>query len=535
MDLRKSNIKRLQQEGKIFDVLVLGGGINGAVSAASLSAKGAKVALIDKGDFAGLTSSNSSNLAWGGIKYLESHEYFLVNNLCKSRNHLMRSYPSTVKEIRFLTTIEKGFRFPSWFVYIGTIFYWMIGRFFTQAPDYMTPETIKQREPSIDTSNAAGGFEYSDAYLYDNDARFVFNFVRSSMNYGCVAANYVESLDAVRKDGIWEISARDNINGQTFVIRSKALINACGPYVDEHNKLAEQKTDHQHLFSKGIHLIVDRITQDNRILAFFASDGRLFFVIPMGNKTSVGTTDTQVADPNVEVTEEDRQFVLDNINELLDLEKPITREDIIAERCGVRPLAQKGGDGIADWVKLSRKHAVDTNFEDMHLSIFGGKTTDCINVGDEIAGLVKKMGIELPFEDYIWYGEDDDTVRDEFYHQAQLMDLDAYTAIGSSEPLTQRLWRRYGGVALELLEDIRQNPKQAERLMKDAEYLRCEIEHTARYEMVTKLDDFLRRRSKITQVVRNEDIIDAPGLMEACKIFFGDQAEAKRQEYIDSL
>ena len=535
MDLRKSNIQRLQQQDKVFDVLVLGGGINGAVSAASLSAKGAQVALIDKGDFAGLTSSNSSNLAWGGIKYLESHEYFLVNNLCKSRNHLMRSYPSTVKEIRFLTTIEKGFRFPSWFVYLGTIFYWMIGRFFTQAPDYMSAEAIKKREPSIDTSNAAGGFEYSDAYLYDNDARFVFNFIRSSMNYGCVAANYVESLDAVRKDGLWEISARDNISGETFTIKSKALVNACGPYVDKHNELAEQKTEHQHLFSKGIHLIVDRVTEEKRILAFFASDGRLFFVIPMGNKTSVGTTDTQVSNPEVGVTEEDRQFVLDNINELLDLDKPITREDIIAERCGVRPLAQKGGDGVADWVKLSRKHAVDTNFADKHLSIFGGKTTDCINVGDEIAGLIQEMGIELPFKDFVWYGEDDDTVRDEFYHQAKLMNLDAHTVEGSSEPLTQRLWRRYGGIALELLEDIRQNPRQAERLMKDAEYLRCEIEHTARYEMVTKLDDFLRRRSKITQVVRHEDIIDAPGLMEACRIFFGDDAEAKRQEYIDSL
>jgi len=148
MNLRNSNIKRLQDEDTVFDVLVLGGGVNGAVSAASLSAKGAKVALIDKGDFAGLTSSNSSNLAWGGIKYLESHEYFLVNNLCKSRNHLMRSYPSTVKEIRFLTTIEKGFRFPSWFVYLGTIFYWIIGRFFTQAPDYISADKIKTREPA---------------------------------------------------------------------------------------------------------------------------------------------------------------------------------------------------------------------------------------------------------------------------------------------------------------------------------------------------------------------------------------------------
>ncbi len=535
MNLRTSNIQRLKRQAHVYDVLVIGGGINGAVSAASLSAKGASVALIDKGDFAGLTSSNSSNLAWGGIKYLESHEYFLVNNLCKSRNHLMRSYPSTVKEIRFLTTIAKGFRFPSWFVYLGTLFYWMIGRFFTQAPDYMNVNTIREREPVINTDNAAGGFEYSDAYLYDNDARFVFNFVRSAMNHGCDAANYVESTDAVRKDGVWCIQARDTISGETFEIKSKVLVNACGPYVDHHNEAAEQKTEHRHLYSKGIHLIVDRLTKESRILAFFASDGRLFFVIPMGNKTCVGTTDTQVDSPEVTVTEEDRRFVLDNINSLLKLDTPITEKDVIAERCGVRPLAQKGGDGVADWVKLSRKHAVDVNQEDKHLSIFGGKTTDCINVGDEIAGLVNKMGIDLSYPDYKWYGEDDDTVKDKFYHQARLMNLDDYTVEGSSEPLTQRLWRRYGGNALELLEDIRRDPRQAERLMKDAEYLRCEIEHTARFEMVTKLEDFLRRRSKITQVVRNEDIIDAPGLKEACKIFFAQEWESKLQEYKDSL
>lgn len=535
MELRNSNIERLKDSNRVFDVMVLGGGINGAVSAAAVAAKGAKVALIDRGDFAGETSSNSSNLAWGGIKYLESHEYLLVNKLCKSRNHLMESYPSTVKEIRFLTTIAKGFRHPTFLVYLGAVFYWMIGRFFTKAPDYMTVKTIREREPVINTDNAAGGFEYSDAYLYDNDARFVFNFIRSSMNYGCVAANYVESLGATRKDGVWEIQARDTITGDEFTIRSKILINACGPYVDQHNKLSGQKTEHCHLYSKGIHLIVDKLPNAHRILAFFASDGRLFFVIPMGNKTVVGTTDTQVDSPQVEVTEDDRQFVLDNINSLLKLEQPITREDIIAERCGVRPLAQKGGDGLADWVKLSRKHAIDVNQVDQHLSIFGGKTTDCINVGNEVVEIIESMGVELIYPDFKWYGEDDDTVRDEFYHQAKLMELDEYTVAGSSEPLTQRLWRRYGGNALELLEDIRQNPKQAQRLMKDAEYLRCEIEHTARFEMITKLEDFLRRRSKITQVIRSEDIIDAPGLRAACEIFFGAQAEAKLQEYRDSL
>ena len=107
--LRSSNVEKLGEQE--FDVLIVGGGINGAVAAASLAGRGVRVALIDKGDFASGVSSNSSNLAWGGIKYLESMEFLLVNKLCQSRNKLMRAYPSTVKEIRFFTTVQKGFRF----------------------------------------------------------------------------------------------------------------------------------------------------------------------------------------------------------------------------------------------------------------------------------------------------------------------------------------------------------------------------------------------------------------------------------------
>ena len=339
MDLRLSNIERLKQDS--YDVLIVGGGINGAVAAASLAAKGARVALIDKGDFAQCSSSNSSNLAWGGIKYLENFEYLLVNKLCKSRNHLMRSYPSIVKEVRFLTTIEKGFRFPAFFIYLGTILYWVFGRFFTKAPHYLRAKKIAQLEKVINISNASAGFEYSDCYLYDNDARFVFGFVRSSLNYGCIAANYVESMSSSREDGLWTTHARDTINGDTFSIRSRVLINACGPYVDEHNRRTRQKTDHCHVFSKGIHLIVNKITDSKKILTFFASDGRLFFAIPMGPKTCIGTTDTQVDGPTSSVTPEDRQFVLDNANALLNPPHHLIDKDIIAERCGVRPLALK--------------------------------------------------------------------------------------------------------------------------------------------------------------------------------------------------
>ncbi|TGD75840.1 glycerol-3-phosphate dehydrogenase/oxidase [Mangrovimicrobium sediminis] len=528
--LRGTNIEKLSEQ--VYDVLIIGGGINGAVSAAALAGRGVKVALIEREDFASGVSSNSSNLAWGGIKYLESHEYFLVNKLCKSRNELMRAYPSTVKEIRFLTTIQRGFRFWPFFIYLGTILYWIMGRFQTAPPRYLRSRDLERREPVIDTSNASGGFEYSDCYLYDNDARFVFNFIRTALDYGCIAANYVESTECRRAGELWVTSARDHESGREFKIRSRVLINAGGPWADEHNRMSGEHTRYRHLFSKGIHLIVDRVTEHRRVLTFFASDGRLFFLIPMGPRTCIGTTDTQVEDPEVGVTDEDRDFVLANVNALLDLDPPLSRDDVIAERVGVRPLAVSGEGGKADWVQLSRKHVVEQSEHHRHLTIFGGKLTDCLNVGNEVVDLVADMGVIIPYPDNRWYGEPSDAERDEFMLQAKLMNLDSLTAPTSSEPLSQRFWRRYGSAAFGLLERIRADESCAELLIRNAEYTRCEIELAARREMIVRLEDFMRRRSKIELVVRRSDIEDAPGLREACEILFGNAAQAKLNEYL---
>src|ERR1700679_2418892 len=235
MQLRKNNLTKLRHHR--FDVLIVGAGINGAVSAAALAGKGAQVALIDRGDFAGLTSMNSSNLAWGGIKYMETADFALVRKLCMSRNHLMRSYPSTVQEIRFFTTLTKGFRYPPWYLLMGAWLYWLIGNGFTRTPRFLTPARIHKEEPIVDTDNTAGGFEYSDAYLHDNDARLVFNFERSSRNRGCDPANYVECLGGRREGGGCNARVRVVSDGSGFEIRARGVINAGGPYVDAHNLL----------------------------------------------------------------------------------------------------------------------------------------------------------------------------------------------------------------------------------------------------------------------------------------------------------
>jgi glycerol-3-phosphate dehydrogenase len=534
MKLRDTNVAKLGTER--FDVCVVGGGINGAVAAASLSARGVRVALVDRGDFAGVTSQSSSNLAWGGIKYMETFEFSLVRRLCLARNRLLSAYPSTVQPIAFYVTHPKGFRRPRLLVWLGAWLYWLIGSLFTKTPRLLSKETIEREEPIIDTRNATGGIEYFDAYLHDNDARFVWDFVRSALDWGAIAANYLEVSSGKREpDGTFTLTARDTVSSREVSIRTRFVINACGPFADALNERLGVATRHRHLLSKGVHLIVRRLTPHKRVLTFFADDGRLFFMIPMGPRTCIGTTDTLSTTVERRPTPEDRRFVLDNLNERLRLETPLTEADIIAERCGVRPLAvEKGGDEGKDhdWTQLSRKHVIEE--KGGVITIFGGKITDCLNVGEEIFDVVQRLGVKPPFPDRVFYGEPPDAVRDEFFHQGRLMNLDAMTPESSSEPLSLRLWRRYRAGAFALLERIREDPRSAELLIENAEYIRCEIEQAASREMVVKLEDFLRRRSKIALVVSTAELERAAGLDEACRILFSDEADAKRREYFES-
>jgi len=535
MSIRKQQIDRLSST--VFDVLIVGGGINGAVSAAALAARGVKVGLIDARDFAGFTSEQSSNLIWGGIKYLESYEFALVARLCKARNTLLKYYPSAVEEIRFLTSIPKSFRRHPRLVWAGAWLYWLMGRGFTKTPDYLSTRKLEQEEPVINTSLCRGGIEYSDAYLHDNDARFVFNFVRSAVDKGCTASNYLSARKAEwSANEFWEVYVEDKVDGREFTVRARSIINAGGAFVDTINATNNIKTRYRHVFSKGIHLIVPRITSSERVLAFFADDGRLFFAIPMGSRTCIGTTDTPVSDPNTPITDEDRDFVLDNINARLDLQRPLGREDIIAERCGVRPLAVENDvDTDVDFLQLSRKHVIELDSEKPYMSIFGGKLTDCLNVGDEVCGKVAELGIEISSneapENERWYGEPEAAQYSRYFEHAARLSLDEISLPGSEETLLTRLWRRYGMDAFAMLERIEHERSLVEPVIEEAALYRCELQHLADKEMITSLDDLLRRRTKIALVTPREKLQSSEGTMELCRAVFGEQAQEKYDEY----
>ncbi len=529
--LRAASVARLDREP--FDVLVLGGGINGAVSAAALSARGARVALVEKADFASATSQESSCLVWGGIKYLESMEFGLVRKLCLARNELLRSYPSSVREIRFYTAHTRGFRHGRWKLLAGTWLYWLLGSCFTRTPRPLSLATMAREEPAVARDLLDGGFEYSDAYLPDGDARFAWSFVRSALDHGCAAANYVEATGSARDGDGWVTTVRDLVGGATRRIRSRLLVNACGPWADGVNGRDGVTTAHRHFLSKGIHLLVDRLTPGGRVLAFFADDGRLFFVIPLGDKTCIGTTDTPVERPEVGVTPEDRRFVLDNINKRLRLPRPLTEADVVAERCGVRPLVVgSAGAGGKDWMQLSRKHALEVSEGQGRVTIFGGKLTDCLNVGEELCAEVERLGVALPFRGRRWWGEPPAALREEFLHQARLLGLDGATPAGAEAPVAARLWRRYGTEAFGLLEAIRRDPQAGQRVLACGEHLRCELALAGQRELVVHLDDFLRRRSEIAQLARREEIARDPGLAEACRLLLGPGGDAAREAWL---
>ena len=539
MPLRTRSLSKL--ENGSFDVLIVGGGINGAVSAAVLAGRGASVALIDRGDFGAFTSQASSNLVWGGFKYLEGYEFFLVRKLCVSRNRLIKAYPDNVKPIPFLAALDEGSPYPPWLAILGSTAYWAIGSFRTHYSRLLTGDKIKDEEPVIDTTNVRGGIEYYDAYLPDNDSRFVFSFVRSAMDVGATAANYVELVDAERTDNGWTATLRDvDGDGREFTCNARMIVNAAGPFIDGLNRKLGLKTKHRIVYSKGIHLIVPRLTttKSERVLAFFDDTQRLFYVIPMGRRSVIGTTDTRVDDPYTEVTDEDIEFLLGQINDRLDLDQPLTRNDIIADRTGVRPLVVKtdGSDARdVDWTKLSRKHEIEVDYGRRVISIFGGKLTDCLNVGEEIAEAVEDLGVPLEEDTQSWYGEPARATRQEFYRQARLMKLDDLRNKPDVEPLSDRLWRRYGRRAFEMLDEIRQDPRMGEDIMDNADYLRVELHVAAGTEMITKLEDFLRRRSKITQVVKETDVARSEGIREVAEILFGDDADKRLVEYFGEV
>ena len=510
--IREKQISRF--ENGHFDALVIGGGINGAVATLALRSHGVNVGLFEKNDFASGVSQESSNLVWGGFKYLESYEVKLVAGLCHSRNRLARSYPSQLTETRFLATLDASSPFAPWFASIGANAYWAIGQFATKRPRYRSPRTIKRLEPSIEIDSLLGGIEYSDYLLIENDSRFVIQMLVDAEERGAAVSNYTTVIEAERVSQKWKLKVRDQILGKEFEVSSDVLVNAAGPEIKEISEMTKTETESHLVFSKGVHLVVPKVTDSGRILAFFDETQRLFYVIPMGKCSVIGTTDERVEKPEVSVEGADIEFLLQEANRKLSLSRPLLKEDIIAERVGVRPLviAKGGVDQDKDWTELSRKHIVEVNRKDRVISILGGKLSDCLNVGEEVVDGLDDLGYKTVKPSSRWYGEPSAAEKSIFFHKAK--------EIVTEKDSIEKLWRRHGSRSHEILKKIETTPTDGKNFSEIIDYCPAEISVMKDYEFIFTLEDFMRRRSLLGQTIHPEELMQDDGFKNLKKCLF---------------
>lgn len=510
--MRDRHLERLTSRD--YDALIVGGGINGAISALALATHGLRVALIDAADFGSGVSQESSNLIWGGFKYLQSYDVGLVAGLCRSRNLLARSYASRVREVRFLAALGPTSPYSPTYAALGAHAYWALGRFATDRPRFLSSRSVAATEPSIDPDDVQGAVEYSDYLLADNDARFVLQLLLDAVDNGAVAVSRVRLEGAERAGRGWRASVTDRLTGDCHSVSAAILVNAAGPRATELAELAGTTLSQALCYSKGAHIVVPQVTESGRVLAFFDDDQRLFYVIPMGHRSLIGTTDTRVTDAEAPITHDDRDFLLEQANARLRLPRPLLVDDVIAYRCGVRALVvDEGGDTDRDWTELSRRHAVEADQQHRAISILGGKLSDCLNVGEEVVDAARKCGLAPLKPDHAWFGEPPENVRASFHRSAARAGIDELAAT--------RLWRRHGRRALEVADLVGESPELGQPLSDVVECSAAEVTVMARHEHILSMDDFLRRRTMLAMLETPETLAGDPGVERARSLIFG--------------
>lgn len=374
----------------IFDVLVIGGGITGVATAHELTARGYRAALIDSHDFGSGTSQESSQLIWGGIKYLEKGHVRLVSGLCAARNAWIDQYPDRVARQPFLYPHygHDAHALPS--ILAGAWIYWVMGGGFGWPPLYRPVRSIKASVPALRTEDISGGIEYTDARMMRSDARLVLDILFDSVDAGLTAANYVR-FDGARRTGRHaelEVEATDTVAGRSFGIRAQWIVNATGVWVDEINQRLGANPPHSLCFSKGIHLILPRIETAEKALTCMAADGRVFFVIPWGNATLVGTTDTPHEAPpcRVHADRSDIDYLRAECASKFRME--VADEEILNTKAGLRPLVRPKRMKNSTFLELSRDHKVWADPQSRVSALWGGKYTDAFSMARELADTV---------------------------------------------------------------------------------------------------------------------------------------------------
>ncbi len=384
---RKEEIETLSTT--YFDLVVIGGGATGCGIALDAASRGMKVALVEKRDFASGTSSKSTKLIHGGLRYLKQFDIPLVRETGTERAVVHKLAPHLVLPEKMLLPLIKGGTYGKWATSFGLLVYDLLaGVERDDRRKMLSKKKALQLEPLLDENKLKGGGFYAE-YRTD-DARLTIEMIKRAAHFGAKALNYCEAVDFLyQEDHISGVQCKDTISGQTFSIKAQKVVSAGGPWVDRVRKLNGSLSGKRLHLTKGVHIVVPKEKLPLQHSVYFdVADGRMIFAIPRGKVTYIGTTDTTYTGrlDRIVVTKADADYLLKAVNNAFPSIE-LTIEDLISNWAGLRPLIHEEGKSPSE---LSRKDEIFLSPSGL-ISIAGGKLTGYRKMAQRIVDLVSKQ------------------------------------------------------------------------------------------------------------------------------------------------
>lgn len=492
---------------KELDILVIGGGIVGTGCAMDAVTRGLRVGMVEARDWGSGTSSRSSKLVHGGIRYLEQLNFRLVREALIERGLLLqRLAPHLVKPVRFLYPLTKPI-IERLYIGAGMLLYDIFSYSGGRPPGvphhrHLSKRQVHKLMPSLREDAVVGGITYYDAQV--DDARYVSSLARTASFYGAHVASRVR-VEGFLKVGerVVGVHAHDLLTGERFEIRARQVVNATGVWTDDTQAMVGERGQFKVRASKGIHLVVPRDRFQSKAGLLLRTEKSVLFIIPWGRHWLIGTTDTdwQLDKAHPAATTADIDYLLEHVNKVINL--PLTREDVEGVYAGLRPLLAGESDQTS---KLSREHIVAHSVPGL-VVVAGGKwTTYRIMAKDAIDEAVAALDEKVPASTT----EDVALLGAEGYQAAWNKRSKIARAFGVHRVRIEHLLNRYGTMTDELLDLIRERPELNHALPGADDYLEAEVVYAATHEGALHLDDVLARRTRISIEAWDRGVSAAP-------------------------
>jgi glycerol-3-phosphate dehydrogenase len=471
-------VRERARRGEPWDIAVIGGGATGVGVAVDAAARGLDVVLVEAHDFGKGTSSRSTKLVHGGVRYLEQGNIPLVMSALKERGLLRQNAPHLVHDLAFVVPNYSWWEAP--FYGIGLKLYDLLaGKYGFGASKLLTKEETLNRLPALEPEELRGGVVYYDGQF--DDARLLIHLAMTAADHGATLMNYCPATGLLRDpDGyVNGITARDEESGVELEITARIVINATGVFTDSVRQMADPAIEPMMVTSQGIHLVFDRsfLKGETALMVPRTSDGRVLFVIPWHGHAVAGTTDTPVEAPSLEPKplDEEIEFILETAGRYLS--RPPSREDVLAVYVGLRPLVKSDSKGEGKTSALSRDHVIHVDASGL-LTITGGKWTTYRHMAEDCVDHAITLGK---------LREAECTTKNLRIH--------GYADSGSVHASAENHFEVYGSDA-EAIHTLAKNPALGGRLHPDLPYISAEVVWAARAEMARTVEDVLARRTR---------------------------------------